>query len=114
MYVRIRYYIPKKVSIERMQKYCIFSIEQAISRMPYYVDQYLVVFDFKGAKSENVNISQAKKLMPIFSNYYPDRLGAMFVVNPNLIMKIGWTTFKPFLDKVTIEKVSSPHNRFTS
>ena len=105
LYVRIRRYIPKKVEISRMEKYCIFSIESAIQKMPFYVDQYVVIFDFKGAKSENVNISQAKKLMPIFSNFYPDRLGTMFVVNPNLIMKIGWTTLKPFMDKVTIDKI---------
>ena len=74
--------------------------------MPYYVDQYVVIFDFKNTKSENVNISSAKKLMPVFMNYYPDRLGLMFIVNPNLIMKIGWATIKPFLDKVTINKVS--------
>ena len=88
-----------------MTKYCIFTMEQAISRMPFYVDQYVVIFDFKNTKSENVNISAAKKLMPVFMNYYPDRLGQMFIVNPNLIMKIGWATIKPFLDKVTINKV---------
>ena len=43
--------------------------------------------------------------MPVFMNYYPDRLGLMFIVNPNLLMKIGWATLKPFLDKVTIKKV---------
>ena len=97
-----------------MKKYCIFNVEQAIQKMPYYIDQYVVIFDFKNTKSENVNISSAKKLMPVFMNYYPDRLGLMFIVNPNLLMKIGWATIKPFLDKVTINKVRSNIKLFMS
>ena len=46
-----------------------------------------------------------KKLMPIFSNYFPDVLAKMFIVNISYMGKMIYKTASLVLHEVTLRKV---------
>jgi hypothetical protein len=71
-----------------------------------HVESFSMIYDLNGCKMD------MRKLLPLLrqslfvdNNYYPERLGQMFLVNPPAIFPILWNLTKPLLDPVTKAKV---------
>ena len=69
------------------------------------VDSYVFIVDLKNYTNKNINIDAMKKLMPIFSNYFPDVLGKMFMVNISYMAKMIFKTVSFMMHEVTLKKV---------
>lgn len=70
------------------------------------VDSYVLIIDLKDYTNKNLNLDGIKKLMPIFSNYFPDVLAKMFIVNISYMAKIVYKTVSLIMHEVTLRKAS--------
>ncbi|VDD81052.1 unnamed protein product [Mesocestoides corti] len=59
----------------------------------------------KGMTLPCCNPNLGKKVMHVFANYYPERLGAAIIVNHKSIFQSIWRAIKKFLDPVTANKM---------
>jgi hypothetical protein len=48
----------------------------------------------------------ARDVLDIVQNYYPERLGAAFVINAPRIFELFWKMISPFLNEVTKSKLN--------
>ncbi|CAF4766680.1 unnamed protein product [Rotaria sp. Silwood1] len=71
-----------------------------------HIETFAIIYDLHGCKLE---IRKAfhilKQTLYIEDNYYPERLGQMFVVNPPKIFPVLWNLTKHWIDPVTKTKI---------
>lgn len=68
-------------------------------------DSYIIIIDLKDYTRENISLDTLKKLNPIFSNYFPDVLAKMFIVNISYMAKMLYKTVSLVMHEVTLKKV---------
>ena len=83
----IWYMIPAKKSeihsVDDQLRFVVYTIEKAISLMPKGVDSLVIIIDYSNMSIFNAPSSgTGKKFLHILSEYYPERLGRAFIVNP--------------------------------
>ncbi|CAF1088393.1 unnamed protein product [Didymodactylos carnosus] len=72
-----------------------------------YVETISTIMDFKGMDlSARKVIHLIKHFLHIDNNYYPERMGKMFVLNTPRIFPIMYNLVRPWLDLVTSSKIS--------
>jgi hypothetical protein len=88
-----------------LEFYCQLARERS-RQMGKHVESFAMICDLNGCKMD------IRKLIPLFkqfayidNNYYPERLGQMFIVNPPGIFPAFWSLVKPWLDPVTKRKI---------
>lgn len=68
--------------------------------------QWLWIVDFNGFSIWNaLHVSTSSATLQTFSNHYPERLGAVILLNPPSVFDILFTALKPFVDERTLSKV---------
>ncbi|CAF1664886.1 unnamed protein product, partial [Didymodactylos carnosus] len=71
-----------------------------------HVESFAMISDVKGCKPDARKVFHIlKQCIYIDDNYYPERLGQMFVVNPPLIFPALWNLVKHWFDPVTKAKI---------
>ena len=69
------------------------------------LEKVLMVFDFDGYSRKNsFQFSTLKKVNEILSHQYPERLKAVYMINPPVIFSVVWKMIRPFIDPVTRQK----------
>lgn len=74
-------------------------------RMTDGVDQISILVDFDGWSLKNVDNDLDKMMIDTIQNFYPERLGAAYVVNAPTVFKVAWAVVRPWLDNRTTSKV---------
>lgn len=70
------------------------------------VEQHVLLIDFKGYSIFNAPpMSQAKEVLHILMNQYPERLGNAFMVDAPFLFNALWSMVKPFLPQATRDKI---------
>lgn len=69
------------------------------------VEQWIWFSDLYGFSHYDLNPSMAKAFLHMTSEYYPERLGAFFIVGAPKIFEYLWKILKPLLEPVTAEKI---------
>jgi hypothetical protein len=71
-----------------------------------HIETFALIYDLSGLTLKaRKALPLLKKCFYIDDNYYPERLGQMFVVNPPRIFPILWNIVKHWLDQVTQRKI---------
>ena len=71
-----------------------------------HVESFAIIYDIHGCKLDLRRVIHLfKQSVYIDDNYYPERLGQMFLVNPPAIFPVLWNLVKHWLDPVTKEKI---------
>jgi len=108
--------LEQAMSLDRFRTFCIQKYErlthimlpgctQALGKP---VEQILFIMDFKdwSAKMMNQKTMDLVKLMSrIGTDYYPETLGTMFIINVPLVFYGVWNVVKYFLDEQTRQKI---------
>jgi hypothetical protein len=72
------------------------------------IETFVVVIDAEGWKlslTTSKTLSFIKGMASVDSSYYPERLGALCVINAPMVLSILWRTISPWLDEVTKKKI---------
>nr|CDS20754.1 retinaldehyde binding protein [Echinococcus granulosus] len=83
--------------------HCVQMLENARHSFKQSATQVVFIIDCMTLPCCNPNLG--KKMASVFSNYYPERLGAAVIVNHKAIFQSIWRTIRKFLDPVTARKV---------
>jgi hypothetical protein len=102
-------YIKKKKQVDdhaKQVRLVVYTLEQAIKRMPPGVEQWVIIFDMQDYTRENAApFHISKQTLEIFSYHYPERLGnAYFTFSPR-IYSFFWGLLSPFIDAKTRGKI---------
>jgi hypothetical protein len=80
-------------------------IFKALSEANQSLDSYYMIIDIKDYSKENFDMDGLKKLMPIFSNYFPDVLFKMTIVNLGFFAANLFSLLSMFMHEVTKKKI---------
>jgi hypothetical protein len=69
------------------------------------VDKYIMIMDVKGSGSENYDKAGLQKLVPIFSNCFPDVLYRMYIVNVGFFASTIYSIVSVWMHEVTRKKI---------
>ncbi|XP_073000542.1 uncharacterized protein [Typha latifolia] len=81
-----------------------YSLEKICSRMPRGQEKFICIGDLKDWGYSNCDIRAYLAALEIMQNYYPERLGKVFLVNVPYIFMKAWKIIYPFIDKQTKKK----------
>lgn len=106
----------KVTTQERMLKNLVWEYEAfAQHRLPacsrergYLVETSCTIMDLKGisiSSAYNV-VGYVKEASKIGQDYYPERMGKFYLINAPFGFSTAFKLFKPFLDPVTVSKIS--------
>lgn len=68
-------------------------------------EKFTIIFDFANFSISQVDLVLLKEGINILQNYYPERLGALFLVNYPWAVYGLWRMVKPLLDSHTADKI---------
>lgn len=69
------------------------------------VDRYIMILDIKDYTSDNFNKEGLQKLVPIFSNCFPDVLFRMYIVNVGFIASSIYSIVSMWFHEITRKKI---------
>lgn len=100
-----------KNGLDAFKRYVVFALEKLISRMPPGEEKFVSIADIKGWGYANSDIRGYLGALTILQDYYPERLGKLFIVHaPYMFMKV-WKIIYPFIDDNTKKKIVFVENK---
>lgn len=101
---------------ERMMKNFVWEYESFVRfRLPacsrcsgYLVETSCTIMDLKGISLSSAYqvLSYVREASFVGQNYYPERMGKFYLINAPFGFSTAFRIFKPFLDPVTVSKIS--------
>ncbi|KAL8252193.1 hypothetical protein R6Q59_035886 [Mikania micrantha] len=95
----------KSGGLEEFKRYVVFTLERIISRMPPGQEKFISIADIEGWGYTNSDIRGYLAALSILQDYYPERLGKMFVVHVPYVFMAAWKMVYPFIDEKTKKKI---------
>lgn len=95
---RIKQDYPKFHSQKSYVRLLVFTLEVAISSMPRFVDQFVLLFDAGFFRSSSAFLNLLMCTLKIVGDYYPGRLHRAFVVDPHSFFHYLWKGARPFTE----------------
>lgn len=106
----------KVTTIDRLEKHTIrgyekcarYRLKACALKANTNIEQCVVILDLEKAPLSQFNQvrSLIQRLSAVSSNYYPESLGKMFVINAPYLFTFIWSIVSNFLDEVTASKIA--------
>lgn len=101
----------KKGGVDELKRFAVFALEKLFSRMPTGQEKFVVIADLKGWGYSNCDVRGMLGSLSILQDYYPERLGKLYIVHvPYVFMKV-WKIVYPFIDNNTKKKIVFVENK---
>lgn len=71
----------------------------------HHPDKLCIIFNLEGIAMANVDMSAAKRIIYMLTNFYPERMGLCLLVSPPLLFSAAWAVIRPWLSRATQEKI---------
>ncbi|KAK9108623.1 hypothetical protein Syun_024634 [Stephania yunnanensis] len=108
---RKHYPHPEKGGVEELKRYVVYVLDKISERMPIGQEKFVGIGDVGGWGYSNCDIRGYIASLSILQDYYPERLGKMFLVHVPYIFMAAWKIIYPFIDKNTREKIVFVENK---
>ncbi|KAJ6847990.1 CRAL-TRIO domain-containing protein-like [Iris pallida] len=93
-----------KRQLDEFKRFVVYVLDKMCSRMPSGQEKFIAIADVQGWGYSNCDIRAYLAALEIMQNYYPERLGKVFLIHvPYLFMK-AWKIVYPFIDNNTKKK----------
>lgn len=89
--------------VERFTVYMLDSLEHAVRQGP--TQQYVAIVDYAHYSRRNFDTHNSKFILHVMSDIYPERLGALYLVNCGWLFWILWKLVQPFMPARTRRKI---------
>eukprot|EP00250_Pteridium_aquilinum_P012918 c21028_g2_i1 orf=125-928(+) len=96
---------PNKHDICTFKRFVVHILDKTIASAPPGVETAIVIVDLNHLGYKNVDIKGFVAGFQLLQNYYPERLGALYMVNVPKFFLSMWKMMARFLDKATTEKI---------
>lgn len=104
-YIRARQHDPSQTDVLENQRYTVLMMEYGKTLLRPPGETVTIVFDMNKATIKNIDIKSVQFMVNTLTNYYPESLGKVLVINSTWIVNGAWKIIRPWLDPVTAAKV---------
>ncbi|KAL2543432.1 Sec14p-like phosphatidylinositol transfer family protein [Abeliophyllum distichum] len=101
----------KPTSVEEFKRFVTYSLDKICARMPSGHEKFTAIADLQGWGYSNSDIRGYLAALSILQDFYPERLGKLFVIHVPYIFMTAWKAFCPFIDKNTKKKIIFVENK---
>ncbi|KAL2559976.1 Sec14p-like phosphatidylinositol transfer family protein [Forsythia ovata] len=101
----------KPTSVEEFKRFVTYSLDKICARMPSGHEKFTAIADLQGWGYSNSDIRGYLAALSILQDFYPERLGKLFVIHAPYIFMTAWKAFYPFIDKNTKKKIIFVENK---
>lgn len=95
---------PARRDMEELKRYVVHVLDATVARLPPGQEKFAAVADLKGWGYANCDIKAYLAALDIMQNYYPERLGRVFLVHVPYVFMAAWKIVYPFIDDNTKKK----------
>ena len=94
--------------IREFEKFTRYRLAACSAKAGKNIEQGLSILDLKGVPLSQFNSVRKviQAISSIASNYYPETMGKMFIINSPTIFTAVWAVLKTMLDENTVAKIS--------
>ncbi|XP_057995674.1 uncharacterized protein LOC110637674 isoform X2 [Hevea brasiliensis] len=96
---------------ESLDEFKLCALDKICARMPPGEEKFVVIGDLQGWGYANSDIRGYLASLSILQDYYPERLGKMFIVHAPYIFMAVWKIIYPFIDNNTRKKIAFVENK---
>ncbi|XP_059642525.1 uncharacterized protein LOC132284422 [Cornus florida] len=101
----------KKGGLDEFKRFVVFALDKLCSSMPRGQEKFVVIGDLEGWGYSNSDIRAYLGALSILQDYYPERLGKLFIVHVPYIFMTVWKVVYPFIDNKTKKKIIFVENK---
>jgi hypothetical protein len=105
LWIRQAFYKPKEHDYNQIVHIFVAVLECFAATSLYQADCVSIVLDMEKISWANVDLKLTKAFLILVQNCYPERLGAVFVINQPWITNTLFRMVRPLLDDVTLAKI---------
>lgn len=100
-----------KRDLEEFKRFVVYICDKLCMRMPGGREKFAVIGDLEGWGYSNLDIRAYLAALEILQDYYPERLGKLYLVHVPYIFMTAWKIVYPFIDKNTRNKIVFVENK---
>ncbi|KAM5571500.1 hypothetical protein ABKV19_011874 [Rosa sericea] len=100
-----------KGGLKEFKRYVVYAFDKICARMPPGQEKFIFIGDLEGWRYSNSDIRAYLGALSILQDYYPERLGKMFIVHVPFVFMTVWKIVCPFIDNKTKEKIVFVENK---
>ncbi|KAJ3091255.1 hypothetical protein HK102_001157 [Quaeritorhiza haematococci] len=105
-YVQVRLHDKNKRDLPLLQNYVVWSMEAGRLLLRQPVEMATIVFDMGGFSiTKSMDYQVVQFLINVLESYYPESLGALYIVNAPFIFNGCWQVIRPWIDPVVAAKI---------
>lgn len=94
-----------KDGLDEFKRFVVYVLDKLCSSMPQGQEKFVGIAELEGWGYSNSDMRGYLSALAILQDYYPERLGKLFIVNaPYIFMKV-WKIVYPFIDNKTKKKI---------
>ncbi|KAJ7957162.1 Random slug protein 5-like [Quillaja saponaria] len=94
-----------KDGLDEFKRFVVYGLDKICTRMPPGQEKFVVIGDLKGWGYSNSDIRGYIGALSVLQDYYPERLGKLFIVHAPYIFMTVWKIVYPFIDNNTKKKI---------
>ncbi|XP_076904457.1 CRAL-TRIO domain-containing protein YKL091C-like [Bidens hawaiensis] len=106
-----RHFCNKKGGIEEFKRFVVYGLDKLCSRIPQGQEKFVVIGDLQGWGYTCSDIRGYLAALSILQDYYPERLGKLFIVHVPYVFMTVWKMVYPFIDEKTKAKIVFVENK---
>ncbi|KAG8379645.1 hypothetical protein BUALT_Bualt07G0110500 [Buddleja alternifolia] len=100
-----------KGGVDEFKRFLVFALDKLCSRIPDGQEQFTIIGDLEGYGYCNTNVRGYLAALSTLQDYYPERLGKIFIIHAPYIFTTVWRIIYPFIDKNTKKKIIFVENK---
>ncbi|OAY30601.1 phosphatidylinositol transfer protein 3 isoform X4 [Manihot esculenta] len=100
-----------KESSEELKRFVVYVLDKICARTSPEQEKFVVLADLQGWGYANSDVRGCLAALAILQDYYPERLGKLFIVNAPYIFMAVWKIIYPFIDNNTKKKIVFVENK---
>ncbi|XP_061369904.1 uncharacterized protein LOC133312679 [Gastrolobium bilobum] len=94
-----------KDGLDEFKRFVVYALDKLCARMPHGQEKFVGIGELKGWGYSNSDMRGYISALTILQDYYPERLGKLFILHaPYIFMKV-WKMIYPFIDNKTKKKI---------
>ncbi|KAF8390739.1 hypothetical protein HHK36_025266 [Tetracentron sinense] len=90
---------------EEFKRFVVYLLDKVCARMPRGQEKFVTIVDLEGWGYSNLDIRAYVGALSMLQDYYPERLGKLFIVHVPFIFMTAWKIVYPFIDNNTKKKI---------
>ncbi|KAK9066343.1 hypothetical protein SSX86_013665 [Deinandra increscens subsp. villosa] len=106
-----RHFCNKKGGLEEFKRFVVFGLDKLCSRIPRGQEKFVVIGDLQGWGYTCSDVRGYLAALSILQDYYPERLGKLFIVHVPYVFMTVWKMVYPFIDEKTKQKIVFVENK---